>query len=947
MKQYIKRHIYEFVLLGIVILLAIVNYRKGTYLSGWDNLQTEIAPWLGVERAFFSVWEEYQSFGLLAGMAHATDLPRAVLIWLLSFILPQNLIRYCFQFMMLIIGGLGMMKLINTIGRESKKTVFGFMGALFYILNLGTMQLFGVPYEAFTIFFAALPWLCWSYLHINTVKTKRSDWFIFFFIQVIASAAFYVQTLFVVYLIIIVCLLFTTINKSNWKKVFLIGGVIITVNSYWLAPQIYFIKTSLSTVREAKINQFSDTTNNQNREKGLLSNFLKMEGYYMDLNNMNHAPLFLPWKNHFAKPVIGLIPYFFSFIAIIGICNIRKKHYWSFLAIFFVVIIALLNATPPFSWIYDILLLNKTISQIFRSSFTKFIIPYAMVASFFFASGLELISKKINSKIVAVVFVLLLGIYALPAFQGNLISSEMKVKIPNDYFELISYMRTVDKNKRIALLPDYTFWGWFLTKWGYNGSGFIWYGIEQPIVSRTFDVWSEKSESYFWEIKAAIENEDMDRFNNVLEKYQIDYLLVDNSLLPVVGSIKSMQYDTIKKLLDQNRTINLVKKWHNIALYQIIHKSAPQNFIFAAPFTLLNIGPAVTLTDNDSAFQQYGNYYTSPNEIRYYFPYLDFTSQTQLLRKKWALTENSSQFIINTDLDFPTANYTLFNPISEYSAWLYNNNQLIQYKTQLNSTLSNKKLITIIDKTLISKLDIKDAEVSNCRSLTTCYEFNLPYLQQRYGYIFKIKNKNIAGRRMYFYITDNTRKQILIEDRLREDTAYYFLPPKYQYGLGYSIVFENESSVIEQSENQLETIETYIFPATEIKQIKMSNNIPNTILSEQINFTSKKRNYFTYEVQLNNKATVILYQSFHPGWVAYNVPTNNWMNQNLAFLFGQKINTHVLINNWANGWLIEPETKNIVIIFWPQYLQYLGLGLLLISFFGIVFWKSKKNKSQS
>jgi len=200
---------------------------------------------------------------------------------------------------------------------------------------------------------------------------------------------------------------------------------------------------------------------------------------------------------------------------------------------------------------------------------------------------------------------------------------------------------------------------------------------------------------------------------------------------------------------------------------------------------------------------------------------------------------------------------------------------------------------------------------------------------------------------MYFYITDNTRKQILIEDRLREDTAYYFLPPKYQYGLGYSIVFENESSVIEQSENQLETIETYIFPATEIKQIKMSNNIPNTILSEQINFTSKKRNYFTYEVQLNNKATVILYQSFHPGWVAYNVPTNNWMNQNLAFLFGQKINTHVLINNWANGWLIEPETKNIVIIFWPQYLQYLGLGLLLISFFGIVFWKSKKNKSQS
>ena len=79
----------------------------------------------------------------------------------------------------------------------------------------------------------------------------------------------------------------------------------------------------------------------------------------------------------------------------------------------------------------------------------------------------------------------------------------------------MDYFKNIDKNKRIALLPDHTFWGWFYHRWGYNGSGFLWYGIEQPIVSRTFDSWSSKSEGYFWEMKTAAEAENVEQFEAV------------------------------------------------------------------------------------------------------------------------------------------------------------------------------------------------------------------------------------------------------------------------------------------------------------------------------------------------------------------------------------------------------------------------------------------------
>jgi len=66
------------------------------------------------------------------------------------------------------------------------------------------------------------------------------------------------------------------------------------------------------------------------------------------------------------------------------------------------------------------------------------------------------------------------------------------------------------------------------------------------------------------------------------------------------------------------------------------------------------------------------------------------------------------------------------------------------------------------------------------------------------------------------------------------------------------------------------------------------------------------------------------------------------------FIFGQQLKPDSLINNWENGWLLpsvdEESNNKIAVIFWPQYLEYAGFGLLLCfcGSIGIHFIRSKR-----
>ena len=201
--KFLEHHWPILTLLIFSISVCFLNYSRNTILSGWDNLHPEFAPEVNLRRALFAVWQEYQSLGLLGGMAHAADLPKTIIFWLLSQInFPVYLYRYVWTFLMLIIGPLGTYFFLDSYLLKNKfnsitTKIAGFLGGLFYLLNLSTLQSFYTPFDTFTSFYGFFPWIIFFTIrHLSAPNFKNTVLLIV--ISFLGTPAFYTETMFVV-----------------------------------------------------------------------------------------------------------------------------------------------------------------------------------------------------------------------------------------------------------------------------------------------------------------------------------------------------------------------------------------------------------------------------------------------------------------------------------------------------------------------------------------------------------------------------------------------------------------------------------------------------------------------------------------------------------------------------------------------------------------------------
>lgn len=1002
-KSFLSKYAYEFLALFVCLIIGITNYVPDHYLTGWDNLQTELEPILAIKRAFFSGWQEYQSFGLISGMAHAADLIRSLYQNTLTTFLPNHAVRFVTQLLVLCAGTLGSLKLIYFLMINKTSTyvskLFPFLGSLLYLLNYGTIQILSLSYEPFSWFFAVLPWLLYFYTKIlrSSVDVSRSDIVLFIVVNLLATPAFYVQTQFVVYGIGLTALTIGHIIMSKTrldllKRSLFLSLTILLVNSFWLLPQLYFLKNNgTEIVTNAKSNTVStEDTFYQNLEKGTLYNYLTFRGLYDDLYTLNNKHIFNTWNKYHQNPAGMTAQWLVVAINLLGIIlSIKKKKNIPFLIIYLFVAIALLSNTFLIDQINELLRKLPIIYQIFRSPFTKFVVPYSLVASIFFTAGLifirEILSKKNRHShiIVGLLAGILLLTYALPAFRGYYFAPSTKVVIPKDYFQLFDYFKTQPKNSRIGLLPEYTFWGWFRTNWGYDGSGFLWYGIEQPIVSRTFDVWSSDSEGYYWELKYALSKNDPVMLKNVLDKYRIDYLVVDNTLLAVGTSYKTLRYNDLYELLESTEGILKSADFGKLTVYTVSHDIVQNNFVSLIS-DVSKSGPSVKMTNYDASYYEYGDYYTDLSEkYKTYFPFKNLFSQTQNIDKKWSIYDSIDSIFVQSEIEDKASSDNLVVSDTDFEYETYVGNQTNINHQTVNFITENNSLIAEIPKVKITDLNLDKGIQSDCginkgqrgfektsggftfyanNGASACIGIDLPRINQKYGYLLRISNKHVEGRKLFFYILDKTHYQPVIEDLLTEEHAYYFIPSGSDYSLGYSITFQNNSNIGLPSINSLETLELYAFPIDILQSSYLTDKNTDVTLSKPSStlrgVSVEKKNYFQYLVSIEgvknaDKYNILtLWQAHDKGWQAYEVQSNSPLSHYFPWFFGQKFENHVLVNNWANGWEIIPcNTKHVacnsevIIIFWPQYLQFLGFGLLIFAFIGIFLYKDNKSHS--
>ncbi|HPT66221.1 MAG TPA: hypothetical protein PK257_02835 [Candidatus Woesebacteria bacterium] len=583
-----KSHFDKIILASVLLILFCQNFSPHTWLVGWDNLLPELNIWLNLKRSLLAVWQEYQGLGLVGGMGHATELIRQLIILPFTLILPTNLIRYLWQFLMLTLGtfslNIGLKKIFNLSKNSS------LLASLFYLLNFGTVQYFWVTFEPFATFwgfFPALFFLLWNYL--KTPNRKNLVYLIL--INLLAIPSFYVQTIFIVYficcLIILISNLISNFNKTTLKVHFVFLINLILINSFWLLPLAYYFKNDLNNTIQSFGNYMANQeTFDRNQNRGTIGDFLILRNYYVDFPN-NYDTLFPSWNVYFSNKYNLICGYLVSIFVIIGliyfISKLKKSPIKiSLVLIFLLSSIALLSATPVFSQINYFIRQIPVLNQIFRSPWTKFFVPTAFVFSVFIAFGLESsfnffkkikYSPSFSKAILSLFFIFSLFKFIFPVFQGQFFSPLIKQNIPNDYLELIKYFNQISPTARIMNLPQGSFWGWTTYRWGVKGSGFLWYGLKQPILDRAFDVWSLKNEKYYWELNTAIQQKNPQALNKIIDKYSIEYVIFDRNIYFTDELTYAKLSSTQFELLNQIDNLKLVKNIGSIYIYQNIRPS--------------------------------------------------------------------------------------------------------------------------------------------------------------------------------------------------------------------------------------------------------------------------------------------------------------------------------------------------------------------------------------
>ncbi len=933
-------------------LVFIFNFPFDSWFTGWDNLHPEFNFLLNFKRAFQSVWQQNQGLGTFGGHAYAATLPHTIITFFMSLIIPQQYIRALFTFMMLITGAIGIFFLVKKLLEhfsEDIQLASAFLAGSYYMFNLSTVQNFYVQLEAFIIHFAGLPWLFVTLIYYLN-KPNKKNLFLFFIVSVITTAQGFIPPLFFVYLIML-CTFLTVYVITNFNLRAILSSTLIVVitlliNSYWLLPVLYYTNTNSSTY----LNAYSNLSSTEdfilkNKKYGDIKNVTLLKGFIFEsidtIEGGKIISIFQQWQNHIDKPIIKILGYsIFGFIAIGVLSVFDKKN--KYILCFFVGLILLFSFlatnTFPFSLVTDVMQKIPPLRQAFRVAFTKFSIGLSFYYAIFFGMGMSVIfrlfahfldqkEKKVFIKVAMTIVLLVLIYFSYPIFTGNFLYKRTKLVLPSNYLDTFEFFNKQDKESRIADFPQGWYWGWTVDKWGYSGSGFWWYGIEQPIMHRSFDVWGKYNENYYWEINNAIYSEQFNKIDAIFEKYRIEWVLFDKNLIPYPNTKSFLYADRLEEYFNQNPkyTISQVFKAKNntlardIKIYKV--RLSPEQTIIKTE-NIKNIGPIYGFTDNDIAYREYGTYIsdeTIPYDV--FYPFRSLLTKRKLNELPISVKNTPNTIMFDSNIPKGLEQYTVVIP--PFNEELYATPSVTLINQTLSVNIQKSPSFTLVydsskDYDFFSrttqnvvfdtgsyqqKIVNNDYLQLSSKNSENFYQIILDKLEQRNAYIVFVENRHEKGKQMRLAVINSdsrkTDSEVSLTDNNQFTTDYIIIPPMKQYGLGYTLSFNNISIGEGETINDIRNIQIYKIPYDLLTQLKFINPTPHT-----------------YSGFITN------YQSYNEDWKA----SINSIEQK----------KHILVNNWANGWIVDSndlnsEAMHVSYFFAPQLIQNIGFGLLIFS----------------
>ena len=998
------KHIFPVILVLITAFICFQNFTPGTFLSGWDTLHPEFNISLNFQNLLFGVFRTDQGLGAVAAHAHMSELPRLLILWIASLVFDLSFLRYFYVFICFVLGPLGVYFLLRNIiskRQELVKNSSAFLGALFYIFNLATVQQFYVPFEMFLVQYAALGWL-FLFVIRYLYSRQAKDLLILCLITFFASPMAYAFLLFYTYIaglgLFCITLYLLDRKKIAIKHILLVFLATFVMNAFWLLPHFYFLATTAHEIPNAQTNRlFSEEAFLHNKQYGTVQDTAIFKNFLFNWTEVTTSQsLLASWKSHISNWYVVGIGYFGFIIALFGIAFAvlkRKKTALALLPVGIFSFIMIISMNPPLDFFFSHLRdLSSLFKEGLRFPYTKFSVLLIFTVSMSFAIGVSGIMNfllhfvKGKLKNILLLLILLctgasLLYYGKPMFEGELISPTMRIKIPNEYFEYFKYMNTKPENGRIAPLPMHSIWGWEYYDWGYMGAGFTWFGLKQAVLARDFDRWNPSNEQYYKEMSSALYSRNVQAVEKLAQKYRIGYFVLDKRIIAPGNKPNILWIYETQDLFSRSPSIRLDKVFNNsIFVYKVDLLKDTKTYIHV-PTHITSVAPEISGGYTDSAFEELGDYYYS-EQAQVVYPSRTLLDRYGLIDPQKITLDNNTLLIkLSSTL---SDNYVLDHEWLDTS--IYPDTLLQQKKilgpeinslpyrvgddfylsvplagskpALLNSLIYNPDCSTNI-KPLVSRLVVQVQFVSfSSVQGELCSYYLFPEQSHDLGNLVVIEARNLSGLPLRICITDNISKRCDVYTALknkRDWHKYYFVVPPLPTGSkGYAVHFDNISIGEIASKNDLAQIQVISLPYYRLERIRLFKDGNKNIESNNVSVTNIEPlnpNVYRLNAQTGSSPNIIeLSKAYDLGWKAYSfkfqTPNSKFQNlliRTFPFVFGEEIKEHVRINNWANGWLLPENSKmKIIIIYLPGYLEQLGI-IMLTLFLPLFYIFSRKH----
>jgi hypothetical protein len=576
--KFISKNWGKVLLALVLIFIVIINFRWGYFVLGNDNYSPEEDPGISVKRYLTQpVWREYRGLGVPSD-SEQIDIFRSLLFLGLEKVgMPLWFISQMSVWVVFFCGPWFMAVLVEKVFLKKdsdKKNWLFLISGLLYCGNLLMIWLFYSPLKPFIFLWGFLPmFLVASFGVLEKQNIKNVLFFLISLISV--SASFMVPTMFVVTTLVVLmfCWQFWKMGK-NIKHILFFLLVYLVWQLYWLVPFGIYVKTNNTQLSESIINkEITPWTIQKEITYNKWNNVPRFVNSWLDSKNQDDTYLFSEaevYNNNWLMVFDSYIPFILVILATFYLSKKYKTKYLPMIVLWWVGFWLTKGSNGPmggiYVWMQDHIPLFR---QVFRWGSSKFwpmlLLPMPILICLLME---RIFVKKWFFKIFSLFLIGFLLIYIYPVFKAKLINDRDFVKIPSEYYQLKGYLETNKLEGRILVSPEANMLYFRNYEWGFFGSVFWSYFIENPIIEKALITGSKENEDAFETIYEMYYSLDPDLFYKTLLKYKVDYIIADKNASSF-GNGYFYDWEDFDRQILNNQNFEKVGEWGKLTLLRV------------------------------------------------------------------------------------------------------------------------------------------------------------------------------------------------------------------------------------------------------------------------------------------------------------------------------------------------------------------------------------------